>query len=316
MARNSEKANLMFNRWTSLKEEESRGGPARPERRPHLASECRVLSEAEKWRRTIISEMTRAIKEIQNAGLGEARLRDLNDAINKLSRERRHWERQIKSLGGADHALGANALLEGEGSEATLGSRGGYRYYGAAKDLPGVKEILARGRGPAAAAGEKRVRGDAAKHLPPDYYGWRDEDADGGAALLRQEAEVETRARAAAVAAWNTEHAKKARGGAAATVAGAAQPTPAAAWEDPITVAAGKGGDPFAALWMPLPRIAAAAGAEGGAASGGGASSSSEPQIDIAAALAARRRELLRETYSSDHLSAQIKESASLVGRE
>jgi pre-mRNA-splicing factor ISY1 len=313
MARNSEKANLMFNRWTSLKEEESRGGPARPERRPYLASECRVLSEAEKWRRTIISEMTRAIKEIQNAGLGEARLRDLNDAINKLSRERRHWERQIKSLGGADHSVSANALLEGEGSEATLGSRGGYRYYGAAKDLPGVKEILARGRGPAAAAGEKRVRGDAAKHLPPDYYGWRDEDADGGAALLRQEAEVETRARAAAVAAWNIEHAKAARG-AAASVVGSAQPT--AAWEDPITVAAGKGENAFAALWTPLPRIAAS-GAEGSASSGSAESASKgAPQIDIAAALAARRRELLRETYSSDHLSAQIKESASLVGRE
>jgi len=38
---------------------------------------------------------------IQNEGLDEHRVRDLNDAINKLTREKGHWERQIKKLGGA-----------------------------------------------------------------------------------------------------------------------------------------------------------------------------------------------------------------------
>jgi hypothetical protein len=49
--------------------------------------------------------------------LGEERLRDLNDAINKLSRERGHWERQVRALGGPDHSAASARLFEGEGVE-------------------------------------------------------------------------------------------------------------------------------------------------------------------------------------------------------
>lgn len=37
------------------------------------------------------------------AGLGEFRIRDLNDHINKLLREKQHWQDRIKELGGADY---------------------------------------------------------------------------------------------------------------------------------------------------------------------------------------------------------------------
>jgi hypothetical protein len=36
------------------------------------------------------------------AGLGEFRIRDLNDEINKLLREKKRWEERILELGGAD----------------------------------------------------------------------------------------------------------------------------------------------------------------------------------------------------------------------
>lgn len=39
------------------------------------------------------------------AGLGEFRIRDLNDEINKLLREKRHWEDRIKELGGPDYGV-------------------------------------------------------------------------------------------------------------------------------------------------------------------------------------------------------------------
>lgn len=39
------------------------------------------------------------------AGLGEFRIRDLNDEINKLLREKGHWEVRIKELGGPDYAV-------------------------------------------------------------------------------------------------------------------------------------------------------------------------------------------------------------------
>ena len=44
------------------------------------------------------------------AGLGEFKLRDLNDEINKLLREKRHWEDRIKELGGPDYKVGLMSL--------------------------------------------------------------------------------------------------------------------------------------------------------------------------------------------------------------
>ena len=39
------------------------------------------------------------------AGLGEFKLRDLNDEINKLIREKGHWEDRIVELGGTDYKV-------------------------------------------------------------------------------------------------------------------------------------------------------------------------------------------------------------------
>lgn len=78
------------------------------------------------------------------AGLGEFRIRDLNDEINKLLREKGHWETQIRELGGPDYAKVGPRMLDHEGKEVP-GNRG-YKYFGAAKDLPGKLNILTNWR--------------------------------------------------------------------------------------------------------------------------------------------------------------------------
>jgi hypothetical protein len=72
------------------------------------------------------------------------RIRDLNDEINKLIREKGHWERRIVDLGGPDYAKTAPKVTDTQGNEIseTSGRGGGYRYFGAAKNLPGVKELF------------------------------------------------------------------------------------------------------------------------------------------------------------------------------
>lgn len=40
-----------------------------------------------------------------SAGLGEFKLRDINDEINKLLREKGHWEDRIKELDGPDYKV-------------------------------------------------------------------------------------------------------------------------------------------------------------------------------------------------------------------
>jgi len=203
MARNAEKSNLLLNKWVTMKEEHARnerhGGKPREERRPHLASECKSLPDAERWRRMIIGEISRKISEIQNAGLGEARLRDLNDEINKCIREKGHWERQIKALGGADHGEVSARLFEGEGREVPGGR--GYRYFGAAKDLPGVRELFEEAA--ESATGAWRGRAELSRFLTPDYYGWRDEE-DGS--LVKSEKERELIWREEGLAGYKAAH--------------------------------------------------------------------------------------------------------------
>lgn len=109
------------------------------ERRPYLASHCDNLKDSEKWRLQIIREISKKVSQIQNAGLGEFKIRDLNDEINKLLREKRHWENRIIELGGRDMRR-KSRMLDREGKEVP-GSYG-YKYFGAARELPGVRELF------------------------------------------------------------------------------------------------------------------------------------------------------------------------------
>jgi pre-mRNA-splicing factor ISY1 len=268
MARNQEKAQAMLNRFLADKQ----GKPATKAKRPHLASACSDLNEADRWRQQVLREIGRKVMEIQNAALGEHRcvqtaakraapalaraaasltpgrppekpktqtknrIRDLNDEINKLIREKGHWERRIVELGGPDYAKAAPKVTAADdddhgaalGTAATTvgGAATGYRYFGAAKQLPGVKELFEK---PPARAAARRTRAQLAKGLTPDYYGFRDED-DG--ALLRLERAAEQPGKGAYALArqreWEAAHgeaaaaAKRQRGEGAAGAGGAA----------------------------------------------------------------------------------------------
>lgn len=59
------------------------------------------------------------------AGLTDYECRDLNDEINKLLREKRHWENQIVALGGANYRRNV-AMLDDDGKEVP-GTKG-YKY--------------------------------------------------------------------------------------------------------------------------------------------------------------------------------------------
>jgi len=76
------------------------------------------------------------------AGLSDYQVRDLNDEINGLLREKRHYETQIVNLGGANYKRGNASMLDDEGKEVP-GTRG-YKYFGRAKELPGVKEMFSK----------------------------------------------------------------------------------------------------------------------------------------------------------------------------
>ncbi|XP_010930982.1 uncharacterized protein [Elaeis guineensis] len=196
MARNEEKAQSMLNRFIAMKQEEKRKPK---ERRPYLASECRDLAEAHRWRSEILREIGVKVAEIQNEGLGEHRLRDLNDEINKLLRERVHWERRIVELGGPNYTKNSAKMTDLEGNIVDVpnpsGRGPGYRYFGAAKKLPGVRELFEK----PPEVKKRRSRYDIYKRIDASYYGYRD-DEDGILEKLEGPAEAEVRENA--VAEW------------------------------------------------------------------------------------------------------------------
>ncbi|XP_069353833.1 pre-mRNA-splicing factor ISY1 homolog [Eulemur rufifrons] len=200
MARNAEKAMTALARFRQAQLEEGKV----KERRPFLASECTELPKAEKWRRQIIGEISKKVAQIQNAGLGEFRIRDLNDEINKLLREKGHWEVRIKELGGPDYGKVGPKMLDHEGKEVP-GNRG-YKYFGAAKDLPGVRELFEKEPLPP----PRKTRAELMKAIDFEYYGYLDED-DGVIVPLEQE--YEKKLRAELVEKWKAEReARLARG--------------------------------------------------------------------------------------------------------
>merc|ERR1712190_412150 len=79
----------------------------------------------------------------------------------------------------------------------------GYKYFGAAKDLPGVRELFETEVVPEA---PRKTRKQLFKNIQPDYYGWRDEE-DGELILVEQSAEMEAQAKE--IARWKAEQANK-----------------------------------------------------------------------------------------------------------
>lgn len=186
MARNQEKAQAMLNRMVQAKKDSILGAA---QKRPFLATEVENLPECERWRNQIIKEISRSVSNIQNGSLGEHKVRDLNDSINKLLREKKHWERQIKILGGPDYMAMTQRILDSDGRGA-MGAEG-YYYFGAARELPGVRELFEK-QGP---QDNKRTRYDLYKLVDSEYYGYRDDD-DGKLEVLEANEEKSARAKA------------------------------------------------------------------------------------------------------------------------
>lgn len=286
MARNSEKAMTALARWRAAHLETSK----EKERRPFLATECDDLQKAEKFRRQIIGEVSRKVAQIQNAGLGEFKIRDLNDEINKLLREKGHWQDRIKELGGPDYWKIGPKMLDQEGKEVP-GNRG-YKYFGAAKDLPGVRELFEQ----EPPKPPRKTRAELMKDIDADYYGYRDED-DGR--LLPLEKEAEENARAQKVAEWKDRKEAILRGEITATegtsdtdidsiyeVQEEAEEEPAMSEMVESTITS----HTYVAH-VPVPS-----------------------QKEVEEALVQRKKQELLERYASDALQTQVEESKKLVG--
>ena len=191
MARNEEKAQSMLYRFREAKAMEM-GMVSRNDRRPRMASSCKDLRQCERWRGEILREISRKVTKIQDYGLTDYEVRDLNDEINKLMREKSHWETQIVALGGANYKRAAPSIKGADGREVP-GARG-YKYFGRAKELPGVKELFeSAAKDQDELTSYKRQRYSVYENVGPDYFGDLGAEAEEEMVKAEREAEEEGR---------------------------------------------------------------------------------------------------------------------------
>ncbi|EPY51608.1 complexed with Cdc5 protein Cwf12 [Schizosaccharomyces cryophilus OY26] len=110
------------------------------EKRPRNIKNINSVATCEKHRQSVIKDLSKKINKIQSAQLPDYQVRDLNDAINQLMREKHAWEIQIRDLGGINYIYSKAKLFADDGEK--IGEIDDYRYYGRARELPGVKELF------------------------------------------------------------------------------------------------------------------------------------------------------------------------------
>jgi pre-mRNA-splicing factor ISY1 len=159
-------------------------------RRPRVITEVDSIPACEKWRGQVLKEISRKVSRIQESALSDYQIRDLNDEINKLMREKHMWEVQIRNLGGPNYMRGGGKVYDEQGREIPGGGKG-YRYFGRARELPGVKELFEAARASKEDKQPEEKR-DVRRKVDAAYYGYApDEESD---SLLKFEAEKERQA--------------------------------------------------------------------------------------------------------------------------
>ncbi|EFW16293.1 NineTeen Complex (NTC) component [Coccidioides posadasii str. Silveira] len=195
MARNSEKAQSMLFRFRAAQAADLGILDIGRTRRPKAITSVDSIPICEKWRGQVLKEISRKVTRIQDQSLSDYQIRDLNDEINKLMREKWMWEVQIRNLGGPNYTRGGGRVYDEDGREIPGGGKG-YRYFGRARELPGVKEMFeaaARKR----SADELEDSGGGQnemlrKHVDAAYFGYGLEEEDG--TLLAYEVKKEKEA--------------------------------------------------------------------------------------------------------------------------
>lgn len=193
----------MLYRFRASQAAESGLLPTSSTRRPKAPSTISTIPACEKFRGQILRDVSRKITKIQDESLSDFQIRDLNDEINKLMKEKWGWERRIRELGGPNYMRGAGGtVFDEQGREIEGGGGGkGYRYFGRARELPGVKEMFERAAKRRVKGGEQSDdEGDATKkerqidrrNLDATYFGFGLDEEDG--TLLRYERRKEKEA--------------------------------------------------------------------------------------------------------------------------
>ena len=131
------------------------------------------------------------------------RIREMNDELNRLKGELHRWNLRIVALGGQNHERGRR-IYDKDGNLVSSGRD--YLYFGAAKDLPGVKERLAQPKHAAEPPTRQDKLRSLDRHINPEYYNFRDSMEGSDSNLLRDERVAEKRIVERNVRKWKSQN--------------------------------------------------------------------------------------------------------------
>lgn len=160
-------------------------------RRPKAITEVDSIPACEKWRGQVVKEISRKMSRIQEPALSDYQIRDVNDELNKLMKEKHVWEIQIRNLGGPNYMRGGGKIYDDQGREIPGGGKG-YKYFGRARELPGVKELFEAAKEQGKPDKPLEESKDLRKLVDAAYYGYGPNEEDDE--LLKYEAEKERQA--------------------------------------------------------------------------------------------------------------------------
>lgn len=201
MARNEEKSYSMLHRYLQSKKDTTRDD----RKRPYLSTLCDDVEEAGKWHAQVLRDIRRNVEEIHKAEVDDTKARELNEKINKLLRERKHWERRIVQLGGKDRGKERHSN-GGDDVSKDVFKHNGFFYFGAARNLPGVKEMIeweTKGRMTAETDAAEESAAVLYQRVDEAYYG---DVGDDDVELQKAEKEAEAELQAQMVQEWEDEN--------------------------------------------------------------------------------------------------------------
>lgn len=153
---------------------------------PLVPSTCRSLPAALYARKELLKDVSRKLSKINDLTLGHAEIRALNDELNRQVRRIHEWDGRLRELG---HRERDKSVKWGDETLPEPGNVHGYLYFGRAKELPGVKELL-NPRKEGKIKLPARIQ-EMERTADAEYFGVDDEQAE--MARMEREREVEER---------------------------------------------------------------------------------------------------------------------------
>jgi pre-mRNA-splicing factor ISY1 len=139
--------------------------------KPSDPSSVQSLAVCEKWRKRVCEEIDKKLERLYSEPLPEAETRYLNDEVNRILQEIRRWEIRILELGGIDYSRVSQRTPTGDLLNTNVNH---YQYFGRARELPGVKELLDMERQQRLEAANLAVKANKAvlmERVDVEYYG-------------------------------------------------------------------------------------------------------------------------------------------------